>query len=94
MLNEYQGTSKELNKAHVFEPNNASTLGTRGDVKRMLKEYQGALEDLDKADVIEPNNAFTLNSHGDVKRMLKKYQGELWKTLTRLMFLNQTMHSL
>ncbi len=83
---------EDLDKADVLEPNNAFTLMSRGNVKRMLKEYGGALEDLDKADVLEPNNAFTLRSRGDVKKILKKYQGAL-ETLTRLMFLTQTMHS-
>jgi len=67
----------DLDKADVLEPNNAFTLRSRGDVKKMLKDYQGALNDLDKADVLEPNNAFTLRSRGDVKRMLKDYQGVL-----------------
>jgi len=58
---------KDLNKADVLEPNNAFTLRSCGDVKKMLKEYQGALEDLDKVDVLEPNNAFTLRNHGNVK---------------------------
>jgi tetratricopeptide (TPR) repeat protein len=81
----------DFDKADVLKPNNASTLRSRGNVKRMLKEYQGALDDLDKADVLEPNNAFTLTIRGNVKRMLDDYQGAL-TTLTRLMFLNQTMH--
>jgi len=57
----------DLDKVNVFEPNNAFTLQSRGDVKRILKDYQGASEDLDKADVLEPNNAFTLQSRGNVK---------------------------
>ncbi len=57
----------DLDKVDVFEQNNAFTLRSRGDVKRILKDYQGALEDLDKANVLEPNNAFTLQSRGDVK---------------------------
>jgi tetratricopeptide (TPR) repeat protein len=83
---------EDLDKVDVLEPNNASTLKNHGNVKKMLKEYQGALEDLDKVDVLEPNNASTLKSCGDVKRMLKEYK-EPWRTLTRLMFLNQIMHS-
>jgi hypothetical protein len=54
----------------------------------------GTLEDLDEANVLEPNNAFILQSCGIVKNMFKDYQGEPWRTLMRLMFLNQTMHSL
>jgi hypothetical protein len=54
----------------------------------------GTLEDLDEANVLEPNNAFTLQSCGIMKNMLKDYQWEPWKTLMRLMFLNQIMHSL
>jgi hypothetical protein len=49
----------------------------------------GTLEDLDEVDVLEPNNAFTLQSLGIVKNMLKDYQWEPWRTLTRLIFLNQ-----
>jgi tetratricopeptide (TPR) repeat protein len=77
MLDDYQGALEDLNKVDVLEPNNASTLTDRGDVKRMLKVYQGALVDLDKANVLEPNNACTLRYCGDVKRMLKEYQGAL-----------------
>ncbi|KAH8947331.1 hypothetical protein BDL97_11G035200 [Sphagnum fallax] len=77
MLKEYQGALEDLDKADVLEPNNAFTLKTRGDVKRMLKEYPGALEDLDKAYVLEPNNVFTLMSCGIVKYMLDDYQGAL-----------------
>jgi len=51
MLKKYQGTLEDLHKAHVLEPNNASTLKSREDVKYMLYDYQGALEDLHKADV-------------------------------------------
>jgi tetratricopeptide (TPR) repeat protein len=60
MLEDYQGTLEDLDKANVLEPNNAFFLRSCGEVKRNLKDYQGALEDLDKADVLEPNNAFTL----------------------------------
>jgi hypothetical protein len=38
MLEYYQGALEDLDKANVLELNNASTLRTRGDVKRMLKE--------------------------------------------------------
>jgi len=88
MLKEYQGAMEDLDKADVLEPNNAFTLGTRGNVKRMLKEYQGALEDLDKVDVIEPNNVFTLMSCGTVKYMLDEYQGAL-ETKIRFIIFNQ-----
>ncbi len=66
---------------------------SRGNVKRMLDDCQRALKDLDKADVLEPNNSFILQSRGDVKKVLKDYQMP-WRTWTKLMFLNQTMHSL
>jgi tetratricopeptide (TPR) repeat protein len=77
MLKNYQGALNDLDKADVLEPNNAFTLRSRGDVKKMLKNYEGALNDLDKADVLEPNHAFTLRSRGDVKKMLKNYEGAL-----------------
>jgi tetratricopeptide (TPR) repeat protein len=77
MLKDYQGALEDLNKADVFEPNNAFSLGNRGAVKRMLKDFRGALEDFDKVDVFEPNNAFTLGNRGAVKRMLKDFQGAL-----------------
>jgi hypothetical protein len=51
---------KNLDKVDVFEPNNAFTLQSRGNVKRMLEDCQGALEDFDKVDVFELNNAFIL----------------------------------
>jgi len=53
---------EDLEKADVFEPNDAFILRSHGNVKKMLKEYQGTLEDLDKADVLEPNDAFTLRN--------------------------------
>jgi hypothetical protein len=64
---------KDFDKANVFEPNNAFTLRSCGNVKRMLEDCQRALEDLDKADVLEPNNAFIFKWCGDVKRILKDY---------------------
>ncbi len=60
MLKDYQGALKDFEKANVLEPNDAFTLHSCGDVKRMLKDYQGALEDLDMIHILEPNNAFTL----------------------------------
>jgi len=39
MLKEYQGTLEGFDKADVFEPNNASTLSSRGDLKRVLYDY-------------------------------------------------------
>ncbi len=66
---------KDLDKADVFEPNNAFILQSRADVKMMLEDCQRALEDLDKADVLEPNNIFTLQWRGNVKRMLGDCQG-------------------
>ncbi len=70
MLNDYQGTLKDLSKADFLEPNNAFTLQSRGDVKKML-------EDFDKTNFLEPNNAFTLQSCGNVKQKLKDYPGTL-----------------
>ncbi len=86
-----QGALKDLDKANVLEPNNASTLRTRENVKNMLKEYQGALEDLPEAYVLEPNNAFTLMSRGDVKYELDDYQGVL-EDLDRADVLEQCIH--
>jgi tetratricopeptide (TPR) repeat protein len=91
-LEDYVKALKDLDKVHVLEPNNAFTLRIRGDVKRNLEDYVGALEDLDKADVLDPNNVFTLTIRGDVKRMSKNFK-EPWMTLTKLMFLNQPIHS-
>jgi tetratricopeptide (TPR) repeat protein len=55
MLDDYQGALEDLHKVDVLDPNNATTLKIRGNVKNMLHDYQGALEDLDKVDVFEPN---------------------------------------
>jgi len=93
MLKGYEGALEDLDKAHVFHANSPFTLTTRGDVKGALKDYEGALEDFDKVDVFDPNNAFNLIICGDVKKVLKDLK-EPWKTLTKLMFLTQTMHSL
>ncbi len=60
MLEDYQGALEDFDKTDVLKPNDAFTLRSRGDVKRMLKDYQGALEDPDKAHVLESNDAFTL----------------------------------
>jgi tetratricopeptide (TPR) repeat protein len=51
MLENYQGALKDLDKAHVLEPNHAFTLTIHGEVKGALKDYQKALEDLDKSHV-------------------------------------------
>jgi hypothetical protein len=59
----------------------------------MSDDYQGALKDLDKVDVLEPNNESTLKTRANVKYMLVTIK-EPCKNLTRLMFLNQTMHPL
>jgi tetratricopeptide (TPR) repeat protein len=92
-LKDYQVTLEDFDKVDILEPNNAFTLQNHGDVKRMLEDYQGALEDFHKANVVEPNNVFALGSHGDVKKCWRTLK-EPWRTLTRLMFLNPTMHSL
>jgi hypothetical protein len=93
----------DLDKADVLEPNNASTLRSCGDVKRMLKDYVGTFNDLDKADVLQPNNIFTLKSHGDarvqqcildVSQCLppanEKYSSEPPSTLEKVPVLSQT----
>jgi tetratricopeptide (TPR) repeat protein len=77
MLEDNQGALEDLDKADVFEPNNAVILSSRGKVKWILKDNQGALKDLDKANVLEPNNAFILKIRGNVKMILKEYQGAL-----------------
>jgi hypothetical protein len=38
MLEDYQGTLKDLHKVDVLEPNNVFTLGSCGDVKKMLED--------------------------------------------------------
>jgi tetratricopeptide (TPR) repeat protein len=76
-LKDYQGALKDFQKANVLEPNDAFTLHSCGDVKRMLNDYQGALEDLDKANVLQPNNAVTLKVRGAIKRNLDDYEGAL-----------------
>ncbi len=53
MLSDYQGALKDFNKADFLKPNNAFTLQSHADIKKML-------EDLDKANFLEPNNAFIL----------------------------------
>ncbi len=64
---------EDFDKVDVFEPNNAFTLQTCGEVKRMLDDYQGALEELDKVDALKQNNAITLKPHGHVKGMSHDY---------------------
>jgi hypothetical protein len=44
MLHDYQGALENLDKADILEPNNASTLSSRENVKYRLDDYQGALE--------------------------------------------------
>ncbi len=56
MLDDYQGALEDLEQVDVLEPNNASSLRTRGNVKRMLKAYQGALETIDKVHQLQPND--------------------------------------
>jgi tetratricopeptide (TPR) repeat protein len=77
---------QNLNIIDGLESNNEIILQGREDVKRMLSDYQGALKDFNKAIFLEPNNAFILQSRETVKKMLG--------TFMRLLFLNQTMHSL
>jgi len=52
MFDDYQGMLEDFNTVHVLDPNNASTLKSRENVKCMLDDSQGALENLDKADVL------------------------------------------
>jgi tetratricopeptide (TPR) repeat protein len=96
MLKDYVGALQEFDKVDVFEPNNASTLMIHGDVKRNLQDYVGALEDLDKVDVLKPNNAFTLRTFDlvELSKGTRRIMLEPWRTLTRLIFFNQTMPSL
>jgi hypothetical protein len=68
---------EDLDKAHVFEPNNALTLNNCADVKKMFKYYGGILKDLDKVHVPDPNDAFALSNLLNVKKMLKDYQGAI-----------------
>jgi len=82
---------EDLDKADVFEPNNASTLRDRGNVKYMLDDYQGALEDLDKADVLEPNNPVTLISCARIKWKLDDYQ-EALEDLDKADVLERNIH--
>jgi hypothetical protein len=51
MLHDYQRALKDLDKVDVLEPNNASTLNSREQMKYVLNDYQGTLQDFDKADV-------------------------------------------
>jgi uncharacterized protein YutE (UPF0331/DUF86 family) len=73
MLKDYRRALENLHKADVFEPNNASTLRSHGEVKNTLDDCQGTLDDYDKVNVIEPNIASILSSRGEVKKTLKAY---------------------
>jgi len=90
-LEDYQGALEDLNKANVFEPNDASTLSARGNVKRQMEDYQGALEDLEKADVLVPNKAFTLITYGYTNWSLNKYQVAL-ETMDKIQLLDPNDH--
>jgi hypothetical protein len=43
MFSDNQGALKDLDKANVFEPNNAFTLQSYGDANNMLKDYEPTL---------------------------------------------------
>jgi hypothetical protein len=51
-----QGALEDLDKVDVLGPNDAFTLRTRGDLKRMLKDYQGASETIVKVHHLQPND--------------------------------------
>jgi hypothetical protein len=64
------------------------------NVKYMLHDCQGvALENIHKTHLLDLNNASTLRNLNKSKQCWMIIN-KPWKTLTRLMFLNQTMHSL
>jgi len=62
---------EDLEKAHIFEPNNVFSLNIRGDVKRIIEDYVGALEDFEKGHVLKSTNTFILMIVEDVKKILK-----------------------
>jgi hypothetical protein len=55
MLKEYQGALEDVDKADVLGPNDAFTLRTHEDVKRMLKDYQRASKTIVKVHHLQPN---------------------------------------
>jgi hypothetical protein len=62
--------------------------------KKGFQEDERTFEDLDKHDVIKPNIAHVLKKFINMSNMCRTIMKELSRTLTRFMFLNQTMHSL
>ena len=70
---DYQGALADFDAAYSIEPQCASTLSYRAEIKRILCKYEEALEDLNLADRMQPNNVFTLSTRGAVYKQLKNY---------------------
>ncbi len=93
-MKDYQGALENLDKVHVFKPNNTCNLNKCVDVKGMLKDYQKALQDLEKAHILEPNNVSIVTMHGDVKGTFKDYQITLEDFEKTTVFFNEIMQLL
>ncbi|KAG0592982.1 hypothetical protein KC19_1G295400 [Ceratodon purpureus] len=74
---DYGGALADFNTAYTIEPQCATTLKYRAEIKRILGQYKEALEDLNLADKLQPNNVFTLSTRGAVYKELKDYENAL-----------------
>jgi len=94
VLKDYQVALEDLDKVYVQWTKNALRLRTCAHEKKVFKEDEKTFEDLDKHDVIKPNIAHILRIFINMSNRCWTIMKELLRTLTRFMFLNQTMHSL
>jgi tetratricopeptide (TPR) repeat protein len=60
MIKKYKEALADLNKSLNVYPNDACSLGRRGEVYRMMGKYEEALADLNKSLEIQPNDAWAL----------------------------------
>jgi hypothetical protein len=94
VLKDYQIALENLDKVYVQWTKSALSLRTCAHEKKVFMEDKRTFEDLDKHDVIKPNSAHILRIFMNMSNMCQIIMKELSRTLTRFMFLNQTMHSL
>jgi uncharacterized protein YutE (UPF0331/DUF86 family) len=94
VLKDYQVALDDLDKVYIQWTKSALSLRTCAHEKKVFKEDGRPFEILDKHDVIKPSIAHILRIFINMSNKCWIIMKNLSRTLTRLMFLNQTMHSL
>jgi hypothetical protein len=74
MLEDYQGTLEDFDKANVLGPNNVIILKTHGIIKSLLNDYKKTLKGLNETYLIKPNNVHVLEACGKFYKLMKCHE--------------------